>query len=203
MADGQIVKRAKLKSSVNSLGISGVLRMVGSNKPALLKLNQHQNGKRLKPKMALKNEMWTPLSDGQSNRVTINLTPEIIHQIFAEKPAVRQAYLKFVPKKTRNFGRNSQELNISTDTKKVVVVAAEAAEDEELAIFLKKDDILTKEARKKDHGLCCEESKDALETQYEPYRRDFSRDLNQHAAVVLQGRVLGFTVHAIGFIPSP
>ncbi|CAA0836430.1 Probable RNA polymerase II transcription factor B subunit 1-1 [Striga hermonthica] len=336
MADGQLVKCAKLKSSVNSLGISGVLSMtkerfffsgneptsknlnvefrtikghqfnkVGSNKPALLKLNQHQcgdiifefetvsdrdicrefvsivlnggrektsfekptpslqdeqlstvelehrikllqddnelrklhqqfvsgsilteaefwatrknqNGKRLQQKMALKNEMWTvkPLSDGQSNRVTFNLTPEIIHQIFAEKPAIRQAYLNFVPKKMsdKEFWTKFSRAEYLHSTKNVVAAAAEAAEDEELAIFLMKDVILTKEARKKlrrvdpaldmeadlgddyihipDHGLCCEESKDARETQYEPYRRDFSQDLNQHAAVVLQGRIL-------------
>ncbi|XP_071717427.1 general transcription and DNA repair factor IIH subunit TFB1-1-like [Rutidosis leptorrhynchoides] len=42
-----------------------------------------------------------PASDGQSNRVTFSLTPEMIHQIFAEKPAVRQAYLSFVPRKMK------------------------------------------------------------------------------------------------------
>ncbi|CAA0820612.1 Probable RNA polymerase II transcription factor B subunit 1-1 [Striga hermonthica] len=338
MADGQLVKRAKLKSSVNSPGVPGVFRVtkerfsftgnepassktlnvefrtikghqfnrVGSNKPALLKLNQDQGGdiifefdnlsdrdvcrefvavvlngvrekvtfekptpssqdeqlstvelehrikllqednelrklhqkfvsggilteaefwatrkkhndkSRLKQKMALKNEMWTvkPLSDGQSNRVTFNLTPEIIHQIFAEKPAVRQAYLNFVPNKMsdKEFWTKFSRAEYLHSTKNVIAAAAEAAEDEELAIFLKKDDMLTKGARKKlrrvdptldmeadlgddyihlpDRGLFPKASKDYLETQYEPYRRNFSRDLNQHAAVVLQGRIV-------------
>ncbi|KAK9269243.1 hypothetical protein L1049_001013 [Liquidambar formosana] len=40
-----------------------------------------------------------PSTDGRTNRITFNLTPEIIHQIFAEKPAVHQAFLNFVPGK--------------------------------------------------------------------------------------------------------
>ncbi|PIN09333.1 RNA polymerase II transcription initiation/nucleotide excision repair factor TFIIH, subunit TFB1 [Handroanthus impetiginosus] len=106
------------------------------------KLLDQNDTRKPKQRIALKNEMWTvkPLSDGQSNRVTFNLTPEIIHQIFAEKPAVRQAYLNFVPNK--------------------------------------------------DHGLLPDEAKDVLDSQYEPYRRSFAQDLNQHAAVVLQGRVV-------------
>jgi transcription initiation factor TFIIH subunit 1 len=38
-----------------------------------------------------------PTSDGRSNTVKFNLTPEMMHQIFAEKPAVRKAYLTNVP----------------------------------------------------------------------------------------------------------
>ncbi|KAL0407039.1 UNVERIFIED_CONTAM: General transcription and DNA repair factor IIH subunit TFB1-1 [Sesamum latifolium] len=97
-------------------------------------------------------------------------------------------------------------------TKNVVAAAAEAAEDEELAVFLKRDDMLANEARRKirrvdptvdmeadegddyihlpDHGLLQDEAKDVLDSQYEPYRRSFSQDLNQHAAVVLQGRLV-------------
>ncbi|EPS69939.1 hypothetical protein M569_04823, partial [Genlisea aurea] len=42
-----------------------------------------------------------------------------------------------------------------------------------------------------DHGLPPhEEPKDILDSHYEPYRRSFSRDLNQHSAVVLQGRII-------------
>uniref|UniRef100_A0A0D9X6V6 Uncharacterized protein n=1 Tax=Leersia perrieri TaxID=77586 RepID=A0A0D9X6V6_9ORYZ len=66
-----------------------------------------------------------PSADGRTNKVTFSLTTEIIHQIFAEKPAVHRAI------------------------KNTVAAAAEAAEDEELAIFLKNDDILAKEARLK------------------------------------------------------
>ncbi|KAK6154504.1 hypothetical protein DH2020_008752 [Rehmannia glutinosa] len=173
--------------------------------------------KNAKTAASLKNEMWTvkPLSDGQSNRVTFNLTPEIIHQIFAEKPAVRQAYLSFVPNKMseKEFWTKYSRAEYLHSTRNVVAAAAEAAEDEELAVFLKRDDMLASEARRKirrvdptvdmeadkgddyihlpDHGLPNDEVKDVLEAHYEPYRRSFSQDLNQHAAVVLQGRVVG------------
>ncbi|KAI3466382.1 hypothetical protein Pfo_023045 [Paulownia fortunei] len=180
------------------------------------KLLDQNDSRRPKQRLALKNEMWTvkPLSDGQSNRVTFNLTPEIIHQIFAEKPVVRQAYLTFVPNKMteKEFWTKYSRAEYLHSTKNVVAAAAEAAEDEELAVFLKRDDMLANEARKKirrvdptvdieadkgddyihlpDHGLLHDEVQDVLDSQYEPYRRSFSQDLNQHAAVVLQGRVV-------------
>ncbi|KAL8505386.1 hypothetical protein ACS0TY_016572 [Phlomoides rotata] len=180
------------------------------------KLLDQNDSRRPKQRLALKNEMWTvkPLSDGQSNRVTFNLTPEIIHQIFAEKPAVRQAYLSFVPNKMteKEFWTKYSRAEYLHSTKNVVAAAAEAAEDEELAVFLKRDDMLANEARRKirrvdptvdieadvgddythlpDHGLVHEEVKDVLDSQYEPYRRSFAQDLNQHASVVLQGRVV-------------
>ncbi|CAA0814039.1 Probable RNA polymerase II transcription factor B subunit 1-1 [Striga hermonthica] len=181
------------------------------------KLLDKNDGRTPKQRLALKNEMWSvkPLSDGQSNRVTFNLTPEIIHQIFAEKPAVRQAFLSFVPHKMteKEFWTKYSRAEYLHSTKNVVAAAAEAAEDEELAVFLKRDDMLASEARKKvirlvdptvdmeadmgddyihlpDHGLLHDEVKDDLDSQYEPYKRSFSQDLNQHAAVVLQGRVV-------------
>ncbi|KAI5674639.1 hypothetical protein M9H77_15003 [Catharanthus roseus] len=176
-----------------------------------------QNGtRRPKQRVALKNDMLStkPLSDGQSNRVTFNFTSEIIHQIFAEKPAVRQAYLKFVPNKMteKEFWTKYSRAEYLHSTRNVVAAAAEAAEDEELAVFLKQDDMLANEARRKirrvdptldmeadegddyihiqDHGLSRGDSKDVLEPQYEPYRRSFSQNLNQHGAVVLQGRII-------------
>ncbi|XP_011097708.1 probable RNA polymerase II transcription factor B subunit 1-1 isoform X1 [Sesamum indicum] len=180
------------------------------------KLLDQNDSRRPKQRLALKNEMWTvkPLSDGQTNRVTFNLTPEIIHQIFAEKPAVRQAYLNFVPNKMteKEFWTKYSRAEYLHSTKNVVAAAAEAAEDEELAVFLKRDDMLANEARRKirrvdptvdmeadegddyihlpDRGLLQDEAKDVLDSQYEPYRRSFSQDLNQHAAVVLQGRLV-------------
>ncbi|KAL1566943.1 general transcription and DNA repair factor IIH subunit TFB1-1-like [Salvia divinorum] len=180
------------------------------------KLLDQNDSRRPKQRLALKNEMWSvkPLSDGQSNRVTFNLTPELIHQIFAEKPAVRQAYLKFVPHKMTDmeFWTKYSRAQYLHSTRNVVAAAAEAAEDEELAVFLKRDDMLANEARRKirrvdptvdieadegddythlpDHGLVRDEAKDVLDSQYEPYRRSFSQDLNQHSAVVLQGRVV-------------
>ncbi|XP_073018126.1 general transcription and DNA repair factor IIH subunit TFB1-1-like isoform X2 [Primulina eburnea] len=180
------------------------------------KLLELDDNRRPKQWVALKNEMWTvkPLSDGQSNRVTFNLTPEIIHQIFAEKPAVRQAYLNFVPNKMteKEFWTKYSRAEYFHSTRNVVAAAAEAALDEELAVFLKQDKMLVDEARRKirrvdptvdmeadkgddyihlpDRGLLNDDTKDFLDAQYEPYRRSFSQNLNQHAAVVLQGRVV-------------
>ncbi|XP_059662334.1 general transcription and DNA repair factor IIH subunit TFB1-1 [Cornus florida] len=155
-----------------------------------------------------------PSSDGKSNRVTFNLTPEIIHQIFAEKPAVHQAFLNLVPSKMteKEFWTKYWRAEYLHSTKNAVAAAAEAAEDEELAVFLKRDDILSSEARKKirwvhptldieaneqddymhlpDHGFPRDGSMDDMDSQYEQYRRSLSQYLNRHAAVVLEGRAI-------------
>uniref|UniRef100_A0A164YDG4 BSD domain-containing protein n=1 Tax=Daucus carota subsp. sativus TaxID=79200 RepID=A0A164YDG4_DAUCS len=107
-----------------------------------------------KQRVGLKSDMIfnvKPSSDGQSNRVKYSLTPEIIHQIFAEKPAVRRAYLNLVPKKMTetDFWMKYWRAEYLHSTKNIVAAAAEAAEDEELAVFLKQDDILASEARRK------------------------------------------------------
>ncbi|KAI7734797.1 hypothetical protein M8C21_005463 [Ambrosia artemisiifolia] len=170
-----------------------------------------------KQMVGLKGEMIynvKPSSDGQSNRVTFNLTPEMIYQIFAEKPAVRQAYLDSVPNKMteKEFWTKYWRAQYLHSTKNIVAAAAEAAEDEELAVFLKQDDILASETRHKirkvdptldmeadegddythipGHGLANENSKDELEAQYEPLKRSFLQDVNRHAAVVLEGRTI-------------
>ncbi|KAL1815842.1 hypothetical protein DCAR_0520176 [Daucus carota subsp. sativus] len=168
-----------------------------------------------KQRVGLKSDMIfnvKPSSDGQSNRVKYSLTPEIIHQIFAEKPAVRRAYLNLVPKKMTetDFWMKYWRAEYLHSTKNIVAAAAEAAEDEELAVFLKQDDILASEARRKirrvdptldmeadegddythlpDHGLSRDVSKDLTDSQYDLYKRSFLQDLNRHAAVVLEGR---------------
>ncbi|KAL7103303.1 hypothetical protein ACP275_08G171200 [Erythranthe tilingii] len=146
------------------------------------KLLEQSDGRRRKQRLALKNEMWTvkPLSDGQLSE--------------------KHFWTKYSKAEYLNSSRN------------VSVAAAEAALDEELAVFLKRDDMLADEARRKvrrvdptvdmqadegddyihlqDHGLVHDEPKDYIESQYEPFRKSFSQDLNQHGAVVLQGRVL-------------
>ncbi|KAK2982292.1 hypothetical protein RJ640_004937, partial [Escallonia rubra] len=182
-----------------------------------MKLLDDKASRKPKQRVGLKSDMIfnvKPSSDGQSNRVTFNLTPEIIHQIFAEKPAVRQAYLNFVPIKMteKDFWTKYWRAEYLHSTKNIVAAAAEAAEDEELAVFLKQDDILVNEARRKirrvdptldmeadegddythlpDHGLPRDGSKDVMDSQYEQYRRSFLQDLNRHAAVVLEGRAI-------------
>ncbi|KAK6934660.1 BSD domain [Dillenia turbinata] len=151
-----------------------------------------------------------------TNKVTFNLTPEIIHQIFAEKPAVHEAFLKFVPGKMTelDFWNKYCRAEYLHRTKNSIVAAAEAAEDEDLAVFLKQDDILANEARRKirrvdptldmeadqgddylhlpDHGILRDGGKEITEidSHYEQYRRSLAHDLNRHAAVVLEGRPL-------------
>ncbi|GJY65742.1 general transcription and DNA repair factor IIH subunit TFB1-1 isoform X1 [Tanacetum coccineum] len=173
--------------------------------------------RRVKQRVGLKSDMTfnvKPSSDGQSNKVTFSLTPEMIHQIFAEKPAVRQAYLNFVPNKMteRDFWTKYWRAQYLHSARNIVATAAEAAEDEELAVFLKQDPILASETRQKirkvdptldmeadegddythipGHGLAVEDTKDELEAQYEPFKRSFLQDINRHAAVVLEGRTI-------------
>ncbi|CAA6662296.1 unnamed protein product [Spirodela intermedia] len=153
-----------------------------------------------------------PLTDGQSNKVTFSLTREIIHQIFAEKPAVRQAFLNFVPSKmTENdFWKKYFKADFLYRAKNTLAAAAEAAEDEELAVFLKKDDIVAEESRRKirrvdptldmaadagddymhvmDHGILRDGSKETADTDNGLPQRTLLQDLNRHAAVVLEGR---------------
>ncbi|XP_068313430.1 general transcription and DNA repair factor IIH subunit TFB1-3-like [Pyrus communis] len=174
---------------------------------------------RTKPKqrVGFKNSMildTKPTSDGRMNKVTFNFTPEIKYQIFALKPAVHQAFLELVPSKmtAKDFWTKYFRAEFLHSTKNTAAIAAEAAEDEELAIFLKEDEILAREARQKirrvdptldmeadqgddythlpDHGIFRDGGKDITELQNEQYRRTLSQDLNRQGAVVLQGRTV-------------
>ncbi|MCL7045103.1 hypothetical protein MKW94_008499 [Papaver nudicaule] len=173
--------------------------------------------KRSKQRLGFKSAMLAdvrPLTDGRTNKVTFSLTQEIIQQIFTEKPAVHQAFLKFVPSKMteKDFWTKYCRAEFLHRTKNAVAAAAEAAEDEELAVFLKQDDILASEARKKirrvdptldmeadegddyihlpDHGIFRDGSKEFTDSEYEQYKRTLAQDLNRHATVVLEGRTL-------------
>ncbi|KAJ1404812.1 hypothetical protein SESBI_26390 [Sesbania bispinosa] len=101
-------------------------------------------------------------------------------------------------------------------TKNAVAAAAEAAEDEDLAVFLKDDEILEVEARKKvrrvdptldmeadqgddythlpDHGIFRDGSKEISEAQHPIYRRTLLKDLNRQGEVVLEGKTLDMEV---------
>ncbi|KAF7039293.1 hypothetical protein CFC21_049320 [Triticum aestivum] len=153
-----------------------------------------------------------PSADGQTNKVTFSLTTEIIHQIFAEKPAVHRAFLDYVPKKLseKDFWTKYCRAEYLLRTKNTLAAKAEAADDEELAMFLKNDDILAKEAKLKikrvdptldmeadagddyihlpDHGILRDGSRETTDIDSELARRTLSQDLNRHAAVVLEGR---------------
>ncbi|KAK8995236.1 hypothetical protein V6N11_069679 [Hibiscus sabdariffa] len=187
----------------------------------VLKLNFGQHGreasKKTKQWLGFKSAMISDIkssTDGRTNKVTFNLTPEIILQIFAEKPAVHRAFLSYVPNKIseRNFWTKYFRAEYLHSTKNSIAAAAEAAEDEELAVFLKQDDILASEARMKirrvdptldmeadegddythlpDHGIFRDGNKELTESQSDLYKRTLSQDINRHAAVVLEGRAV-------------
>lgn len=156
-----------------------------------------------------------PLTDGRSNKVTFNLTPEIIHQIFAEKPAVHRAFLMNVPSKMSEsaFWTKYCRAEYLYRTKNNAAAAAEAAEDEDLAVFTRDDDIIAESARHKiqrvdptldmaadlnddylslpGHGVLRDGAKESVEmVEGGARKRTIIHDINRHAAVVLEGSPL-------------
>uniref|UniRef100_A0A0R0I6M4 BSD domain-containing protein n=1 Tax=Glycine max TaxID=3847 RepID=A0A0R0I6M4_SOYBN len=181
------------------------------------KLLDQDESRKLKQRIGFKNSLifdTKPMSDGRINQVKFQLTPEIKYQIFALKPAVHQAFLNFVPSKMNevDFWNKYFKAEYLHSTKNAVAAAAEAAEDEDLAVFLKDDEILEIEARKKvrrvdptldmeadqgddythlpDHGIFRDGSKDISEAQNSLYKRTLLQDLNRQGAVVLEGKTL-------------
>ncbi|PON47237.1 NIM1-interacting TFIIH subunit [Parasponia andersonii] len=181
------------------------------------KLLDGDSNRKLKQRVGFKSTMildTKPMADGRTNKVTFNLTPEIKYQIFVLKPAVHRAFLNLVPNKMteKDFFTKYFKAEYLLSSKNAVAAAAEAAEDDELAIFLKDDDILAQEARRKirrvdptldmeadqgddythlpDHGIFRDGSKEISESQHEQYKRTLSQDLNRQGAVVLEGRTL-------------
>ncbi|WJX20055.1 hypothetical protein P8452_09656 [Trifolium repens] len=181
------------------------------------KLLDQDESRKLKQTIGFKNSLifdTKPTSDGRINQVKFQLTPEIKYQIFALKPAVHQAYLNFVPSKMSevDFWNKYFKAEYIHSTKNAIAAAAEAAEDEDLAVFLKDDEILENEARKKvrrvdptldmeadqgddythlpDHGIFRDGSKETSEAQNTLYRRTLLQDLNRQSEVVLEGKTL-------------
>ncbi|KAF9598715.1 hypothetical protein IFM89_030439 [Coptis chinensis] len=162
--------------------------------------------KALKQRVGFKSAMITdinPVPDGRSNKVTFNLTPEIIDQIFAEKPAVHKAYLKFVPYKFLEveFWRKYCRAKYLYKESNVAAVVAAADDDEVIASFFKGDETVANDSRRKlrrvdptldmeadqgDDYMHRDESKGAIDLKCDEY--NLSHNLNRHAAVVLQGR---------------
>ncbi|KAL0697091.1 hypothetical protein Bca4012_064271 [Brassica carinata] len=155
-----------------------------------------------KQRVGLKNVMASsikPSTDGRTNRVTFNLTPEIIFQIFSERPAVRQAFVNYVPSKMteKDFWTKYFRAEYLYSTKNTAVAEAEAAEDEVLSVFLKPDEILAQEARQKIRRV--DPSLDMVVDQRDDYthtmndkfgRRSLLQDINRHSAAVLEGRCI-------------
>lgn len=156
-----------------------------------------------------------PLTDGRTNKVTFNLTPEIIHQIFAEKPAVHRAFLEKVPSKMTEsaFWTKYCRAEYLYRTNNRAAALAEAAEDEDLADFTRDDDIIAKSVKHKiqrvdptldmaadlnddylslpGHGVLRDGAKESVEMIEGGNRtRTIIHDINRHAAVVLEGTPL-------------
>ncbi|KAM3211273.1 hypothetical protein ACQJBY_064826 [Aegilops geniculata] len=162
-----------------------------------------------------------PSADGQTNKVTFSLTTEIIHQMQENKGddgglggrgGARKGIKSGKGKRDdgpyfcRKASRASGIFRLCPEE----AAKAEAADDEELAMFLKNDDILAKEAKLKikrvdptldmeadagddyihlpDHGILRDGSRETTDIDSELARRTLSEDLNRHAAVVLEGR---------------
>ncbi|XP_074285163.1 general transcription and DNA repair factor IIH subunit TFB1-1-like isoform X2 [Silene latifolia] len=222
LSEKEMVQRIKLLQENSELAklhqqlvIPGILteNEFWATRKKLLTVEHRSNHQRAGLKSAMLSVI-TPQNDGRTNKVTFNLTPEIIHQIFAEKPVVHKAFLKLVPKKMTEteFWNKYCRAEYLHSTRNAVAAAAEAAEDEDLATFLKQDDILSSESRRKirkvdptldmeadlgddythlpDHGISRDGIKEIPEpvTQYDQYKRNFLQDLNRHAEVVLEGR---------------
>ncbi|KAJ8754875.1 hypothetical protein K2173_015387 [Erythroxylum novogranatense] len=177
------------------------------------KLLDGVSSRKSKQRVGLKSVMLSEQAtfDSRTKRVTYSLTPEVVREIFAEKPAIHRAYLKLVPNKMadKDFWTKLCRALYLQREKNINVLAAEAAEDEELALFLKPDEILACETRHKircvdptlnmeadqgddythlpDHGIVRDGGKEVSESQSEPYRRTLFQDLNRHSAVVLEG----------------
>ncbi|XP_058770200.1 general transcription and DNA repair factor IIH subunit TFB1-1-like [Vicia villosa] len=181
------------------------------------KLLDQDESRKLKQRIGFKNSLifdTKPTSDGRINQVKFQLTPEIKYQIFTLKPAVHQAFRSFVPSKMSevDFWNKYFRAEYLHSTKNAIAAAAEAAEDEDLAVFLKDDEILENEARKKirlvdptldmeadqgddyshlpDHGIFRDGSKETFEAQNTLYRRTLLQDLNRQSEVVLEGKTL-------------
>ncbi|KAF8712912.1 hypothetical protein HU200_028692 [Digitaria exilis] len=154
-----------------------------------------------------------PSVDGQANNCFYFMSYILLcFQIFVEKPAVHRAFLDSVPKKMSeaHFWSKYCEAETLLRTRNTALAAAPAAVDELLAVFLKSDDILAKEAKFKikqvdptldmepdagdyysrllDHRILRDGSIQTVDTNSEFVMRTLSQDLNQHAAVVLEGR---------------
>ncbi|KAK7250774.1 hypothetical protein RIF29_33439 [Crotalaria pallida] len=181
------------------------------------KLLDRDESRKLKQRIGFKNSLifdTKPMSDGRINQVKIQSTPEIKYQIFVLKPAVHRAFLNFVPSKMNEveFWDKYSKAEYLHSTKNTAAAAAEVAEDEDLAVFLKDDEILEVEARKKvrrvdptldmeacqgddythlpDHGIFRDGSKEVSEAQHTLYRRTLLQDLNRQGEVVLEGKTL-------------
>ncbi|KAK1316891.1 putative RNA polymerase II transcription factor B subunit 1-1 [Acorus calamus] len=144
----------KILGKVQAMGSSGQNAQTVSAKSAAPDLLEADAQRTSKQRSGFKSAMLAdvrPLTDGRSNKVTFSLTPEIIHQIFSEKPAVHQAFLSSVPSRMteKDFWTKYCRAEYLRKTRNRVAAEAEAAEDEELAVFLKHDDILANEIRRK------------------------------------------------------
>ena len=146
--------------------------------------------------------------DGMSDTVTCNLTNEKMHRIFAERPAVRQAFLDNVPKKMTEREFWTRFLR-SEYFKQMRAGAPPQGEEEaaDLALFSRKPpDVETVKAQIKrieptvnlkaglddelgeGYGLLRDGSRDVRRpAEAGPLPEVFS-ELNHHAAVVLRGQ---------------
>eukprot|EP00873_Tetraselmis_striata_P022489 jgi/Tetstr1/442753/TSEL_030841.t2 len=160
-----------------------------------------------------------PSADGQTNRVTFRITPEMVPQIFSEKPEVHRCYLANVPhtlteqefwgKYARyEWARRIRQLNRKAEKKDTIHLSVEDQENLEMFQQFRKSEQTEKEARLKARQALpavnlAADGYDALSSGYgmafnggkegmmglskASAALDIIRDVNRHAAVVLDG----------------
>ncbi|GBG62047.1 hypothetical protein CBR_g28523 [Chara braunii] len=151
-----------------------------------------------------------PSTDGKSNTISFSLTAEIIHQIFAEKPAVHKAYLANVPDKMseKDFWTKYCRAEYFHRTRTAAQHAAN--EDEDGGLFEGDQEMISEEAKRKlkkvdptvnvvadeaddymhsqGHGIERDGTKEIPEIREKKSSRTIVHQLNRHSSVVLEGR---------------
>ncbi|KAL9335728.1 hypothetical protein Peur_072909 [Populus x canadensis] len=147
--------------------------------------------------------IFVPTSDAVEEMFLLNLIRSIKKDQWARMAEVERDFGRETSKAPSILGFSSRKgisraniveqntSNIQKNATAATAAVVEAAEDEELALFLKHDDILASETRRKDYGIVRGVSKDITESQHELYRRALSLELGRHAAVVFRGTPRG------------
>ncbi|GAQ84341.1 transcription initiation factor TFIIH subunit 1 [Klebsormidium nitens] len=183
-------------------------------------LLEKEAAKQSDQKTGLSSQMLTalkPVVDGRTNKVSFNLTPQIIHQIFQERPLVLQRYMENVPDKLSEaeFWTRYCKAEYLHSQRRAGAQAAVADMDEEAEAMFRDDDAgpsreeqtkirgvdptLNMAADQADdyyqstsgYGLLRDGGKEAGPSRESAKKRKIAHDINRHAAVVLDGRPAG------------
>ncbi|CAL8468426.1 g7966 [Coccomyxa elongata] len=133
--------------------------------------------------------------EGGSRRVTLSLTPEIVQQLFAEKPHLHRAYTAMVPEKLSEKEFWERYFNYEVARKAKRQGKGTGDEPEDPYKEFKDEELDFREAQKRLQFVDATVNlaadyfdRDARPSEAEaPDARSMIRDINKHAAVVLEG----------------